>query len=201
MKKLLSIIIISALLAMSLTACGGSDSADNASGNDAQVTTTQESAVAQVEESESKTEPASVEEIADESQSDDSGFKAVTDSDTEFYYSADDPSVLGKLNTYCTEGGLGNKTVTVTGRLEYLLQDPNGGTLVFWDSEDTVFCPAPAAAKGIYDQYGEMMNCLCTIKITFSDTPISYTYIDGSYQQKDGLSYVTDVEIVSYKQM
>ena len=200
MKKLLSIIVISALLAMSLTACGGSASADNASGNDAQVTTTQESAAAQAEEPESKSEPASA-EPENESQADDNGFKAVTDSDTDFYYSADDPSVLGKLNTYCTEGGLGNKTVTVTGRLEYLLQDPNGGTLVFWDSEDTVFCPAPAAAKGIYDQYGEMMNCLCTIKITFSDTPISYTYIDGSYQQKDGLSYVTDVEIVSYKQM
>ena len=155
--------------------------------------------------SESESESETIVETEAKSEADaeasDNGLRVVTDADTEVFYSADDPSVLGKLNTYCTEGGLGEKTVTVTGRLEYLLPDTDGGVLVFWDSEDTVFCPAPTAAKRAFDQYGELQNCICTIKITFSDTPISYTYIDGSYQQVDGLSYVTDVEIIAYKQL
>lgn len=208
MKRILSVVIAIMLGAVSLTACGDDASANKASEapkekavqeSEAQTDTTQTSENTQVTEPEADSEPASTEEAG--LQSDDNGFRVVTDSDTEVFYSADDPSVLGNLGTYCMEGGLGNKTVTVTGKLEYLLPDPDGGVLVFWDSENTVFCPAPVAAKSIYDQYGDLQNCICTIKITFSDTPISYTYYDGNYQQVDGLSYATNVEIVSYKQL
>ena len=152
-------------------------------------------------------EPASdsdvLEDDNDDSQTEASGCIQVTDGDTEYYFSADDMSLLGKIGTYCTEGGLGNKTIMITGKLEWLLpsDDGNGGTLVFWDSDDTFFCPAPQAAKNIYDKYGTMQNCVCTIKITFSEEPIKYTIISPEKGEEECLSYITDVEMVSYKQL